>query len=194
LTRWLMFGVCRTLSELDRAGVDVRLSVNLMARDVMDQELPLLVEQAIDFWRVPPSRLTVELVESAMLEDPTAAAAVMRRLIDLGVTTSIDDFGIGYSSILYLRQLPLRELKIDCVFVAAMARSHQDRDIVAALIGLSHGLDLRVVAEGVEDEETFKLLTQMGCDCAQGYWISRAMPTSDFPAWATAWNHRHPLP
>jgi EAL domain-containing protein (putative c-di-GMP-specific phosphodiesterase class I) len=191
LTRWLMFGVCRTLAELIRAGADIRLSVNLMARDVMDQELPLLVDQAIKFWRVPPSRLTVELVESAMLEDPAAAAVVMGRLNELGVTTSIDDFGIGYSSILYLRQLPLRELKIDCVFVSAMAHSHQDRDIVAALIGLAHGLDLRVVAEGVEDEETFKLLGQMGCDCAQGYWISRAMPTTDFPAWALAWNQRH---
>ncbi len=191
LTRWLMFGVCRTLADLDRAGIDVRLSVNLMPRDVMDQELPLLVEQAINFWRVPPSRLTVELVESAMLEDPMAAAAVMRRLLDLGVTTSIDDFGIGYSSILYLRQLPLRELKIDCVFVAGVARSPQDRDIVAALIGLSHGLGLRVVAEGVEDEETFDLLGQMGCDCAQGYWISRAMPPADFPAWVEDWNRRH---
>jgi EAL domain-containing protein (putative c-di-GMP-specific phosphodiesterase class I) len=188
LTRWLMFGVCRTLAELERAGVEIRLSINLMARDVMDPELPLLVEQAINFWRVPSSRLAVELVESAMLEDPAAAAAVMRRLLDLGVTTSIDDFGIGYSSILYLRQLPLRELKIDCVFVAAMARSPQDRDIVAALIGLSHGLGLRVVAEGVEDKETFDLLVKMGCDGAQGYWIGRPMPTADFPAWVEQWD------
>ena len=191
LTRWLLFGVCRTLSELERGGIDFRLSVNLMARDIMDPELPLLIEQASNFWRVPASRLTVELVESAMLEDPEGAATVMFRLLNLGVTTSIDDFGIGYSSILYLRQLPLRELKVDCVFVSPMARSRQDHDIVEALISLAHGLGLRVVAEGVEDEATYSLLKSMGCDRAQGYWIARAMPANELATWVTNWNQRY---
>jgi diguanylate cyclase len=190
LTRWLVFGACRTLSELSRMGVDIGLSVNLMARDLMDQELPLLVEQAISFWRVPPERLTFELVESAVLGDPEAGAGVMERMIALGVSTSIDDFGIGYSSILYLRQLPLHELKIDRVFVDAMARSQEDREIVAALIRLSHGLDLQVVAEGVENEETANLLRDMGCERGQGYWIGKAMPPAELPAWLEAWNRR----
>ena len=190
LTRWLLFSVCRTLAELTRADIDFRLSVNLMARDIMDHELPLLIEQASNFWRVSASRLTVELVESAMLEDPEGAATVMFRLLNLGVTTSIDDFGIGYSSILYLRQLPLRELKVDCVFVSPMARSRQDHDIVEALISLAHGLGLRVVAEGVEDEATYALLKSMGCDRAQGYWIARAMPVDELATWVTNWNQR----
>ncbi|HZV55738.1 MAG TPA: GGDEF domain-containing phosphodiesterase [Rhodocyclaceae bacterium] len=190
LTRWLVFGACRILAELTRAGVDIGLSVNLMARDLMDPELPLLVEQAIKFWRVPPSRLTFELIESAVLGDPTVGAGVMNRLIDLGVSTSIDDFGIGYSSILYLRQLPLHELKIDRVFVDAMSRSKEDREIVDALIRLSHGLDLHVVAEGIEDEQTMNLLRDMGSDRGQGYWISKAMPAADMPAWVADWNAR----
>ncbi len=191
LTRWLVFGACRILADLIKTGTDIQLSVNLMARDMMDEELPQLVEQAIKIWRVPPARLTFELIESAVLEDPDAGAGVMNRLIDLGVRTSIDDFGIGYSSILYLRQLPLSELKIDRVFVDTMLRSPQDKEIVATLIRLAHGLDLEVVAEGVENEETLQLLREQGCERAQGYWISRAMAPADIPAWVDAWNSRH---
>lgn len=191
LTRWLIFGACRTLSELIKLGVDLQVSVNLMARDLMDEELPLLVDQAIKFWRVPPEKLMFELIESAVLEDPAMGASVMQRLIELGVSTSIDDFGIGYSSILYLRRLPLDELKIDKAFVDVMFHSSEDREIVATLIRLAHGLGLHVVAEGVEDERTMDLLQEMGCDRAQGYWIARAMPAADLPAWFENWNRRH---
>jgi diguanylate cyclase len=193
LTRWLLHTACHTLADLRRAGVDVRLSANLMGRDVMDRELPLLVEQAASFWRVSPNRLTFELTESMMLEDPAIGAEVMRRLIELGVSTSIDDFGIGYSSILYLRQLPLHELKVDCAFVGAMSHSKQDREIVASLVQLAHALGLQVVAEGVEDEETLAMLRQMGCDRAQGYWIARAMPSVEFVPWLRQWNSRQAL-
>jgi diguanylate cyclase (GGDEF)-like protein len=191
LTRWLIFGACRTLSELIKLGIDLQVSVNLMARDLMDEELPLLVDQAIKFWRVPPGKLMFELIESAVLEDPALGASVMRRLIELGVSTSIDDFGIGYSSILYLRRLPLDELKIDKAFVDVMFHSTEDREIVATLIRLAHGLGLHVVAEGVEDERTMDLLQEMGCDRAQGYWIARAMPAADLPAWFDNWNRRY---
>jgi diguanylate cyclase (GGDEF)-like protein len=191
LTRWLIFGACRTLSELIKLGVDLQVSVNLMARDLMDEELPLLVDQAIRFWRVPPEKLMFELIESAVLEDPALGASVMQRLIELGVSTSIDDFGIGYSSILYLRRLPLDELKIDKAFVDAMFHSSEDREIVATLIRLAHGLGLHVVAEGVEDERTMDLLQEMGCDRAQGYWIARAMPAANLPAWFENWNRRN---
>jgi diguanylate cyclase len=193
LTRWLVFGACRILNDLIKAGVDMQLSVNLMARDLMDEELPLLVDQAIKFWRVPPEKLMFELIESAVLEDPAVGATVMNRLIALGVSTSIDDFGIGYSSMLYLRRLPLDELKIDRAFVDVMFRSKEDKEIVATLIRLAHGLDLHVVAEGVENEQTMDLLREMGCDRAQGYWIARAMPAADMPAWFENWNREHPL-
>lgn len=191
LTRWLIFGACRTLSELIKAGVDMQLSINLLGRDLMDEELPLLVDQAIRFWRVPPSKLMFELIESAVLEDPNVGAKVMHRLIELGVSTSIDDFGIGYSSILYLRRLPLDELKIDKAFVDVMFHSDEDREIVATLIRLAHGLGLHVVAEGVENQQTMDLLHEMGCDRAQGYLIARAMPAGDVPAWFESWNRRN---
>jgi EAL domain-containing protein (putative c-di-GMP-specific phosphodiesterase class I)/GGDEF domain-containing protein len=190
LTRWLVFGACRILSDLIKAGVDMQLSVNLMGRDLMDEELPLLVDQAIRFWRVPPSKLMFELIESALLDDPTVGARVMHRLIELGVSTSIDDFGIGYSSILYLRRLPLDELKIDKAFVDVMFHSSEDREIVATLIRLAHGLGLHVVAEGVEDERTLDLLQEMGCDRAQGYLVARAMPAAELPGWFDSWNRR----
>lgn len=193
LTRWLIFDACRILADLRQGGAEVRLSANLMGRDLMDPELPLLVEQAAGLWRVSPQHLTFELTEGMMLEDPAIGAEVMRRLIDLGAATSIDDFGIGYSSILYLRQLPLHELKIDCAFVGAMSHSQQDREIVASLVQLAHALGLQVVAEGVEDEETLQLLRRIGCDRAQGYWISRAMPAADFAGWLRDWNARQPL-
>jgi diguanylate cyclase (GGDEF)-like protein len=191
LTRWLIFGACRTLSELIKVGVDMQLSVNLLGRDLMDEELPLLVDQAIKFWRVPPQKLMFELIESAVLEDPTVGARVMHRLIELGVSTSIDDFGIGYSSILYLRRLPLDELKIDRAFVDVMFHSSEDKEIVATLIRLAHGLGLHVVAEGVENEPTMDLLQEMGCDRAQGYWIARAMPAAELPGWFESWNRRN---
>jgi diguanylate cyclase (GGDEF)-like protein len=191
LTRWLIFGACRTLSELIKAGVDMQLSVNLMGRDLMDEELPLLVDQAIKFWRVPPQKLMFELIESAVLDDPAVGAKVMHRLIELGVSTSIDDFGIGYSSILYLRRLPLDELKIDKAFVDVMFHSDEDREIVATLIRLAHGLGLHVVAEGVEDDRTMDLLQELGCDRAQGYLIARAMPATELPGWFETWNRRN---
>lgn len=190
LTRWLVFGACRMLAEFIKAGTRIQLSVNLMGRDLMDQELPQLVEQAIGVWRVPPASLTFELIESAVLEDAGIGAGVMRRLIDLGVRTSIDDFGVGYSSVLYLRQLPLNELKIDRVFVDTLQRSPQDREIVVTLIRLAHALGLKVVAEGVENEATLRLLREHGCDRAQGYWISRAMAPAEIPAWVESWNAR----
>jgi diguanylate cyclase len=115
----------------------------------------------------------------------------MHRLIDLGVSTSIDDFGIGYSSILYLRRLPLDELKIDRAFVDVMFRSREDREIVATLLRLAHGLDLHVVAEGVENEQTLTLLREMGCDRAQGYWIAKAMPAQELPTWFENWNREN---
>ncbi len=189
-TRWLLFRACRILAELDKQGIDIHLSINLMASDLMDPELPSLVQQAIAIWRISPQKLIFELIESAVLEDPVAGAAAMNRLIELGASTAIDDFGIGYSSILYLRQLPLHELKIDRAFVYAMPSSPEDLEIVKALIGLAHGLGLYVVAEGIEDEATFNMLKAHGCDRAQGYWVAKPMPPTALADWLQEWNSR----
>jgi EAL domain-containing protein (putative c-di-GMP-specific phosphodiesterase class I) len=114
----------------------------------------------------------------------------MAGLRELGVSTSIDDFGTGYSSVILLRKLPLNELKLDRCFVANAVRSRQDREIVRSLILLAHSLKLEVVAEGVEDAATFKLLKDLGCDRAQGYLISQAVPPDVFFDWRSAHDAR----
>jgi EAL domain-containing protein (putative c-di-GMP-specific phosphodiesterase class I) len=110
------------------------------------------------------------------MQDPESAAVLLNRIAALGVRLSIDDFGTGYSSLSYLRRLPISALKIDRSFVADMVREEQDAVIVRSTIGLAHNLDLQVIAEGVEDAATLTMLGEMGCDQAQGYFISRPLP------------------
>ncbi len=112
--------------------------------------------------------------------EPDAAIAVLRQLADLGVALSIDDFGVGQSSLAYLRRLPVRELKIDKTFVGTLASSAADRAIVRSVTQLGHNLGYKVTAEGVENEETLYMLRYLGCDFAQGYLISKALPVEAF--------------
>lgn len=186
LTRWVVHAACRALSRLDGPNASLHLSVNMTARDVGDLEFPIMVSHALDLWRAEPGRLNFELTESAMLASQSEGAKVMQRLRELGVATSIDDFGTGFSSVVYLRELPLDELKIDQLFVRQMAVSAQDREIVRSLAQLAHSLGLSVVAEGIEDEETARLLADLGCERGQGYWISRPMGIEQFLEWLGA--------
>ncbi len=119
------------------------------------------------------------------MQDPRRAIEVMTRLRDqLGLKISVDDFGIGYSSLAYLRRLPVEELKIDREFVKDMLTSREDTAIVKTIIDLGHHLGFKVVAEGVEDRETLELLASLQCDQAQGYFISRPIPADDLATWA----------
>ena|SRR6266704_838217 len=132
---------------------------------------------------------TLEITESAILDDPAHAIGNMKRLSALGCRLAIDDYGTGYSSLSYLRHLPVHELKIDKTFVMGMARGPSDTFIVRSTIDLAHNMSLAVVAEGVEDEATFDQLRALGCDMAQGYWLSRPLGASEIPAWVrdSAW-------
>ena len=113
-------------------------------------------------------------------------------LHEMGITLSIDDFGTGYSSLAYLKKLPVSELKIDKSFVLHMADNHQDRKIVQSVIDLSHNLDLRVVAEGIESQQILDMLIGMGCDYGQGYYIGKPMPIGEMPAWVKGSNWQLP--
>lgn len=186
-TRWILHQACRSAAEFARLGVVVETSINLTAADVGDPELPLAVRNALDLWHLEPRLLKFELTESAMLANEAVSARIMASLCELGVSTSIDDFGTGYSSVILLKKLPLNELKLDRSFVASAVHSHQDREIVRSLILLAHSLQLEVVAEGVEDEATLALLRDFGCDRAQGFLISKALPAEEFLAWARAY-------
>jgi diguanylate cyclase (GGDEF)-like protein len=159
------------------------ISVNLSAKLLHSPEVVDLIERAMNIWGAPPGALVLEVTESAMMADPKAALYTLQALANLGVKLSIDDFGTGYSSLAYLKNLPVAELKIDKSFVLQMAEDPQDRKIVQSVIDLAHNLDLQVVAEGIENQQSLDMLIGMGCDYGQGYFIARPMPLADLPPW-----------
>jgi EAL domain-containing protein (putative c-di-GMP-specific phosphodiesterase class I) len=183
LTHWVVHQSCQLADALKREGAGLRLSVNLTASDIGDSDLPDVVRDALALWNVPASLLVFELTETAMLSNEAESIEVMSRLRELGCMTSIDDFGTGYSSVLYLRKLPLDELKIDKDFVGRVTHSDQDKEIVRSLVQLAHGLGLEVVAEGVEDEATLALLREYGCERLQGFVFSTPLPIEAFVDW-----------
>ncbi|MGD8936439.1 MAG: bifunctional diguanylate cyclase/phosphodiesterase [Thiogranum sp.] len=160
------------------------VSVNLSARLLQSPDIVELVRRAMSIWGVTRRALVLEVTESAMLADSRAARSTLLALADLGVTLAIDDFGTGYSSLEYLKNLPVSELKIDKGFVLSMLERVADRKIVQSAIDLAHSLDMRVVAEGIENQQTLEMLVAMGCDIGQGYYISEPIPIDKLPSWA----------
>ena len=135
---------------------------------------------------VPAQRLGLELTESAVMTDPERGIVVLQALHDYGIRLSIDDFGTGYSSMAYLKKLPVDELKIDRAFVTGMAQDPSDAAIVRSSLELARNLNLQVVAEGVETEEVWRQLTDLGCESAQGFFLSRPLAAAEFIKWHTA--------
>lgn len=180
LTAAVLNATLRQLSLWIRAGLNMRVSVNLSPHNLRDTELPDVVARALETWRVRAELLTLEIVESSVIHSLSEAASILQRLKGLGVKLAIDDFGTGYSCLAYLRQLPLDELKVDRAFVRNLRQSKEDRQLVQATIDLAHNFDLRAVAEGVEDEATLGTLRDMGCDLIQGYVLSPALEAERF--------------
>ena len=162
-----------------RAGLNLDIAVNLSVRSLLDTDLPDEIGRLLTDTGVPPACLTLELTESSMMSDPIRTADVLERLHRLGAQLSIDDYGTGYSSLSYLRRLPVDEMKIDKSFVMSMSGEDDDDVIVRSTVDLGHNLGLRVVAEGVEDAASWARLAALGCDSAQGYWLSRPIPAED---------------
>ena len=183
ITQWVLARAVAQCAAWRNAGLAMNVSVNISARDLMDAELPTRFAALLERHACTASWVTVELTESAILDDPGHAIENLRRLHALGCKLSIDDYGTGYSSLAYLRRLPLHELKIDKSFVAGMARDASDALIVRSTIDLAHNMGLIVVAEGVEDEATVELLHSLGCDMLQGFHVSRPMAATEIPAW-----------
>jgi diguanylate cyclase (GGDEF)-like protein len=161
----------------------VAVSVNLTAANVTDLDLPRKVASALRRHGLPARALTLELVEDTLMADPERGRTVLGDLRRLGVRTSIDDYGTGYSSLAYLRNLPADELKLDRSLTADVDRDPRAAAIVRHTVALAHELGLSLVAEGVEDAATGAVLAGLGCDVAQGYAIARPMPVDDFLAW-----------
>ena len=166
-----------------RKGMQIGVSVNLSVRQLTDMNLPRDVAALLADFQLPASVLTLEVTETTIMADPSRTLNVLRMLADIGIDLSIDDFGTGYSSLAYLRRLQADELKIDKSFVMGMSRNSNDAVIVRSTIELGHNLGLRMVAEGVEDAETWRLLRSLGCDVVQGYHLSRPLPPAQLTDW-----------
>ncbi len=183
LTLWVFEDACQKQAELVAMGIR-RLSINLSTRDLMDLELPDKLEAILLRHGARAEGFCLEITESAIMDDPKRAEATLNRLHQRGYKLSIDDFGTGYSSLAYLRRLPVQELKIDKSFVMAMEREEGDAKIVRSTIDLAHNLGLSVVAEGVENAAILAQLGALGCDEAQGYFLSKPVPLEQLRAWA----------
>jgi diguanylate cyclase (GGDEF)-like protein/PAS domain S-box-containing protein len=183
LTRWVLNSAVRQTRAWHDEGLMLSVAVNLSAHDLQDAELPTRVSELLTRWNIDAEWLKLELTESALMADPTQALQVLTELCELGVRIAIDDFGTGYSSLGYLKRLPAHELKIDRTFVADMAAQERDHAIVRSTIDLGHNLGLEAVAEGVEDQRTLDLLSGMGCDLAQGFFLSRPLPAERVAEW-----------
>ncbi|SFV17707.1 putative bifunctional diguanylate cyclase/phosphodiesterase [Pseudoduganella namucuonensis] len=187
LTNWMMDAAFSQAHSWREAGEDWALAINLSAHDLYDPGLVDRIRGLFSTWGIPPDRIQFELTESALMTDPAAALETLVRLKRLDVKLFLDDYGTGYSSLGYLQKLPMDGIKIDKSFVTPMVSSGDSEVIVCSTIDLGHNLGLDVVAEGVEDQATWRRLEGLGCDIAQGYLISQPMPAADFPDWAGAW-------
>jgi diguanylate cyclase (GGDEF)-like protein len=171
-------------------GIALDLSVNISARDLLDPAFPGLVAGLLAEHRIPARSLELEITERAVLEDSDEAAAALRRLADVGVRLSLDDFGSGMSSLGRLRDLPFDQLKIDRTFVAGIQADDRDLQITRSAIDLGHSLDLAVVAEGLESPADWHRLAALGCDAAQGFALSQPLPADELEAWLYSRVHR----
>ena len=183
LSMWVLKTALHQVADWKRMGLVMPVSVNLSARDLIDVRLPDEIEAALHEANVASELLEVEITESVLTADPARARAIVTRIGELGPTTTIDDFGAGYSSLAYLKNLPVHALKIDRSFVLGMTDNEHDATIVHAVVDLAHNLGLRVVAEGAEDMAVWERLRLAGCDEVQGFVLAQPMPSAQATDW-----------
>jgi diguanylate cyclase (GGDEF)-like protein len=182
LTAWTIGETIAQAAGWRDRGLDLKVALNLSARDLANRRLPDLIARHLATRNLPAASVILEITESAVMTDPQQSLEVLGALDAMGLTLAIDDYGIGYSSMSYLRRLPVRELKIDKSFVVNLSASPGDEIIVRSTIELGHNLGLRVTAEGIETPETLAVLRRLGCETGQGYLIARPMPAAEFEA------------
>jgi diguanylate cyclase (GGDEF)-like protein len=193
ITKWVLKRAIENCAEWNRAGFDLGVAVNLSALDLYDAGLPALIGALLHDQGLHPSKLVLEITESAVMRDAAYALKILRDVKTRGITLAIDDFGTGYSSLAHLKRLPVDELKIDKSFVVHLSEATiDDGVIVRSTIDLGHNMGIKVVAEGLESSEGFVILKRFGCDMAQGYFISHPIPSPELLAWmdASQWGAR----
>jgi diguanylate cyclase (GGDEF)-like protein len=183
LTRHVLREAVRQTRVWQDEGYDLQVSVNLSARDLLDEYLPYHVLEILKERDLEPHRLTLEITESSIMENINQAVLVLECLREIGVHISMDDFGTGHSSLAQLRNIPLHELKIDKSFVIPLIDDAKSEAIVDSTVKLAHSMGLKVVAEGVEDAATLRKISQLGCEQAQGYFLSKPVAATEFLAW-----------
>jgi len=183
LTFWVLKKALEQCAEFNNTGIDITVAINLSAGSLNDLRMPGEIARMLANSRIKPSMLVIEITESAVMSDPVGALNVLKILDKMGVALTIDDFGTGYSSLAYLSKLPVDEIKIDKSFVLEMVQDQQAAVIVRSTIDLGHNLAKKVVAEGVETLELWNLLSEWGCDTAQGYYMSKPMPADKLMKW-----------
>ncbi|WP_214409549.1 putative bifunctional diguanylate cyclase/phosphodiesterase [Sphaerisporangium fuscum] len=165
------------------SGIEVPVSINVSARDLLDSALPDLLEAGLDRLRLPPGAIQLEVTERILMTDQAYTADSVHALVELGIPLALDDFGTGYSSLVRLQRLQVREVKIDGSFVQRLGKSVDDERIVRSIVDLVRSLGLRSVAEGVETEEVAQRLREMGCDAGQGWRFAEPMPAAEATVW-----------
>ena len=186
LSLWVLKRAFQHCAVWHKKGVEIKISVNLSAKDLLDPSLPDTVAGVTASTSIKPDWIIFEITESAIMTDPERALITVNRLHQMGFELAVDDFGTGYSSLAYLKKMPLTELKIDKSFVEDIQNSENDAVIVKATINLGHNLGLQVTAEGVETEEILNQLKEYGCDIAQGYYFTKPLSVTDFNDWVAA--------
>jgi EAL domain-containing protein (putative c-di-GMP-specific phosphodiesterase class I) len=186
LSTWALKTALTKAREWQARGISI--AVNMAVSDLSDTTFPDRVRAAVEEAGVPPAVLHLEVTESGVMSEPERILTCLERLRDIGVQLAIDDFGTGSSSLSYLHRLPIQACKIDRSFIRRLTSQASSVAIVRATIELAHALDLRVIAEGVEDAETLEVLRGMGCDLAQGYFISEPIPDHATEAWMAGSN------
>ena len=190
LTDWTLAAAFKQARDWQNEGHDLSVAVNLSPKSALDPALPEKINVLFERFDVTPARIQLELTETAVFAsgEPVRVTQALSQLAEMGIVIALDDFGTGYSSLSRLRDLPIHKVKIDQSFVSHMDRRPQDALIVRSVIALAKSLHLRVVAEGVESEPVWRRLSDLGCDMAQGHYLSRPLPPDELVAWVRQWD------
>lgn len=180
-TDWVIHQAIAQRSAWQAAGMaPIRIAINVSSKHFIQQQIPDKVAKSLNAYNLNPALLELELTESVLAEQNNKAISALRELKKMGITISVDDFGTGYSSLVYLKTFPIDIVKIDRFFIKDILTSGQDASIVRAIIAMAHSMDMKVIAEGIEEKKQFDLLRGMGCDFGQGFLFSPAIPAKTF--------------